>query len=343
VGGFSEPALKSLQPTLTVVFSNGWDCFYEEHLSVSVDICFREKKESYPESGQSPFVGSGSPVEPLHSQTCPRPPAWARLNSPVGMKRVKVDISHIWIPPDPLLGQTYSLLFVNTVSEGSPDPWLAWSSAPPYRSPPANLGRRPGDLWASPPACSPDAAPPRPAPAAASPSGGTRVGVVGRPPAPGCWRSPSSSSCHSAGSAARLFRGRSKERKRGYRKTEIMGRRRGWFTFTATGWFIQMTTTLSLQPSVRLYKPLWKCHDVGYYELSTHIHCFTHHMLWNLIIWFIIKYCRQCTELKQSHCRLCTMLFSIHECKCDLRDVCKFTGQKAKKGIKRRYISIVGV
>jgi len=36
-------------------------------------------------------------------------------------------------------------------------------------------------------------------------------------------------------------------------------------------------------------------------------------------------------------------MFSIHECKYDLRDVCKFTVQKAKKGIERRCISIVGV
>jgi len=36
-------------------------------------------------------------------------------------------------------------------------------------------------------------------------------------------------------------------------------------------------------------------------------------------------------------------LFSIHECKYDLRDVCKFTVQKAKKGIQTRCISVVGV
>jgi len=36
-------------------------------------------------------------------------------------------------------------------------------------------------------------------------------------------------------------------------------------------------------------------------------------------------------------------LFSIHECKYDLRDVCKFMEQKAKKGIRRRCISVVGV
>jgi len=36
-------------------------------------------------------------------------------------------------------------------------------------------------------------------------------------------------------------------------------------------------------------------------------------------------------------------LFPTHGCKYDLRDVCKFTGQKAKKGMKRRRISIVGV
>jgi len=32
------------------------------------------------------------------------------------------------------------------------------------------------------------------------------------------------------------------------------------------------------------------------------------------------------------------MLFSIHECKYDLKDVCKFTVQKDEKGIKRRCI-----
>jgi len=36
-------------------------------------------------------------------------------------------------------------------------------------------------------------------------------------------------------------------------------------------------------------------------------------------------------------------LFSILECKYDLRDLCKFTVQKTKKEIKRRCISIVGV
>jgi len=40
---------------------------------------------------------------------------------------------------------------------------------------------------------------------------------------------------------------------------------------------------------------------------------------------------------------VCVDLFSIHECKYDLRDVCKFSVQKANKGIKRRCISIVGV
>jgi len=38
-----------------------------------------------------------------------------------------------------------------------------------------------------------------------------------------------------------------------------------------------------------------------------------------------------------------TLIKSIHEWKYDLRDVGKFTVQKAKKGIKRRCISIVGV
>ena len=102
--------------------------------------------------------------------------------------------------------ETDPSLYVNTVSEGgSPGLWPAWSSAPPYRSLLANPGRRRGDPGPSPPACSPDAAPPRPAPAAASPSGGTTVGAVGRPPAPGCWRLPSSSSCHFVGSATRLW------------------------------------------------------------------------------------------------------------------------------------------
>lgn len=82
--------------------------------------------------------------------------------------------------------ETYALLCGNTISEGSPALWLAWSSAPPSRTLLANPGRQQGDPSLSPPVCSPDAALPRLAPAAAVPAGGTTVGVAGRLPTPGC-------------------------------------------------------------------------------------------------------------------------------------------------------------
>lgn len=98
----------------------------------------------------------------------------------------------------------------------SPGLWLAWSSDPLCRSPVANPGRRRADPWPSPPACSPDAAPPHLDRAAPSPSGGTTAGAVGRRPAPGCWRLPSSSSCRCADSVTRLGGERSGEE-------EVMG------------------------------------------------------------------------------------------------------------------------
>lgn len=86
----------------------------------------------------------------------------------------------------------------------SPGLWPAWSSDPPCRSPVANPERRRADPWPSPPACSPDAAQPHRDLVAPSPSGGTAAGAVGRRPAPGCWRLPSSSSCRCADSVTRL-------------------------------------------------------------------------------------------------------------------------------------------
>lgn len=187
--------------TLTVVFLTlglfSWETF-------GIWFCFPQR-ESYPEFGRSLFVGNGSFVMRQHFQMCLQPPAWARLNSPIRKKQVKVDI---WKPSDPLLGQQHIHYCMEILLPGL---WLAWSSAPPCHSPLANPGRQQGDPWLSPPACSPDADPPLPAPVAASPSGGTTVGVVGRPPTPGCWRLLSSSSCQSAGSVTRLCEDRAGE------------------------------------------------------------------------------------------------------------------------------------
>jgi len=76
---------------------------------------------------------------------------------------------------------------------------------------------------------------------------------------------------------------------------------------------------------------------------NTQIHCFTDHVMtfYDLVYYKIMQtMCRAKAKLLPDSVR---RLFSIHECEYDLRDVCKFTVQKAKKGMKRRCIYIVGV